>query len=99
MEASFRLTALPARRLHLKTLLHLRREQILRLEPAVADALLEGVLQEGVERRAVRLDAVGHQLLAGDVLRPPRQLVAPRDRQRRGGGAEHAVKAAALGLL
>src|SRR5215472_15646429 len=38
------------------------REELLDREPAAAYALLGGVLQEGFERRAIGLDAVGEEL-------------------------------------
>ena len=65
----------------------------------MADALLVGVLQEGVERRAVGLDAVRHQLLADDVLHAPGELVGPRQRQGRAGAGKRPLDAPSPGFV
>jgi hypothetical protein len=48
--------------------LHLRQEQVLRREAAMADPLLMGILQEGVERLAVGVDAIRPWIIAEDCL-------------------------------
>jgi len=45
-----------------------RREQLLQLDAAVGQAVLVGILQQCLDRRPVRLDAVGVPILADDLL-------------------------------
>src|SRR5262249_33183901 len=76
--------------------LRLRREQLFRLQAAMADALLVGILAERVERRPVRFDPVRPVIVAENVARPARVFVMPRDRKHRGGRRENPLNAAAL---
>src|SRR5215203_6788532 len=65
----------------------------------MAYPLFMGVLQEGIERLAVGLDAVGPWIIPEDHLRPPRIFVAPGNWHRGRGDGLHARHAAILCLL
>src|SRR6185295_18293498 len=65
-------------RLDLRALERLGREQLLHLEAAPADPLLVRVLHEGFERLAIRLDAVGPEILPGDLAPAARMVGHPR---------------------
>src|ERR1700733_9447424 len=65
----------------------------------MADALIVGVLQEGFERRAVGVDAVGPMVLAEQLLRLPCMLEAPWNRKARRCHLEGARDTASLRFL
>src|SRR5215467_12007865 len=53
---------------HLERGQHLLRKQLFEREPPVADALLEGEIDKGLERLAVRLQSVRPEILAEEGL-------------------------------
>src|SRR6478672_7140401 len=75
------------------------REQLFHLEVPFADALLIGILQESLERLAVRLDAVGEIILAQQLHSLARIFIAPRDREQRYRAVERAGDGAPFRFL